>query len=399
MKYDFDRVIERRHTHSSKWDLGEEIFKGKNLLPMWVADMDFATAPCVVDALKKVAERGIFGYPYRPRSYKEAIKGWMERRHGWGIDTDWLTYSPGVVTALNLCILSYTQPGDSVIIQPPVYYPFSRCIENNGRRVENNPLRYENGRYVMDFDDLDKRASARARMMILSSPHNPVGRVWTREELEKVGEFCVKNDIVLVSDEIHSDLIYKGQRHVPTASISGEISRQTVTCMAPSKTFNLAGLKTSSIIISNPRLRRLYNTMLANLSLGMDNSFGMAALEAAYTGGDEWLDELLVYLQANMEFTLKYFREKIPRIEALASEGTYLLWLDCRKLGLDPAALNDFMLKKAKVWLDEGPLFGPGGEGFQRINIGCPRSILEEGLGRIEKAVRENLNPIQGEDL
>lgn len=389
MKFDFDRVIDRRHTHSAKWDLMEELHGDKDLLPMWVADMDFTTAPCVVNALKKLAETGVFGYPHRPQSNKDAVKGWMERRHGWAIDNTWLTYSPGVVTALNLCILAYSQPGDRVIIQPPVYYPFARCIVNNGRRIENNPLKFENGRYELDFDDLEKRATNRTRLMIISSPHNPVGRVWTKDELQKVGAFCVKNDIVLVSDEIHSDLIYKGYKHVPTASISEEIARQTITCMAPSKTFNLAGLKTSSIIISNPRLRKMYNAMLGNLSIGMDNTFGLAALEAAYTKGEEWLEELLIYLEANMDYAIQYVEERIPGIKVLRSEGTYLLWLDCRGLGLENKVLDNFMLKKAKLWLDDGPLFGPGGEGFQRINIACPRVTLEEALSRLERAVNE----------
>ena len=389
MKYDFDRTIERRHTHSAKWDLAGEMFGDKDILPMWVADMDFETAPCIVEALKKLAETGIFGYPHRPQSYKDAVKGWMKRRHGWVIEDDWLTYSPGVVTALNLCILAFSHPGDKVIIQPPVYYPFARCIENNGRRVVNNPLKLEGGRYVMDFEDLNKSVSGRTRLMIISNPHNPVGRVWTRDELQNAGEFCIKNDIVLVSDEIHSDLILKGHRHIPTASISKDIARQTITCMAPSKTFNLAGLKTSSIIISNPRLRKMYNTMLGNLSIGMDNTFGMAALEAAYNEGEEWLEELLAYLEANMDFAVRYADENIPGVEILPSEGTYLLWMDCRGLGLEGKALDKFTLGKAKLWLDDGPMFGPGGEGFQRINIACPRATLEEALGRLEKAVKE----------
>ena len=389
MKYNFDRIIDRRHTHSVKWDLVEEIYGGSELLPMWVADMDFETAPCVAAALEHLAKTGVFGYPHRPQSYKDAVKGWMKRRHGWVIEDDWLSYSPGVVTALSLCILAYSRPGDRVIIQPPVYYPFAKCIENNGRRVANNPLKFENNRYVMDFENLEKRATNRTRLMIISSPHNPVGRVWTSDELQKVGEFCVKNDIVLVSDEIHSDLIYKGYKHIPTASVSEDIARQTITCMAPSKTFNLAGLKTSSIIISNPALRKMYNAMLGNLSIGMDNSFGLVALEAAYTHGEDWLEELLVYLEANRDYVEKYIETNIPGINVIPCEGTYLLWLDCRALDFEDKALDEFMLKKAKLWLDDGPMFGPGGEGFQRINIACPRSTLEEALSRLKRAVKE----------
>lgn len=295
-----------------------------------------------------------------------------------------------MVTALNLCILAYTRPGDRVIIQPPVYYPFAKAIQNNGRRVRNNPLVFDGNRYAMDFADLQTRARNRTALMILCSPHNPVGRVWTREELIGVAEFCLKNDILLVSDEIHSDLVYRNHKHVPTASISEEIAQNTITCIAPSKTFNLAGLKTSVLIIPNPKIRRQYQTMLENLSLGMINTFGIAALEAAYSYGESWLEALLDYLEANMAFTISYFKEKIPGIRALASEGTYLLWLDCRQLGLDNKALDEFMLKKARIWLDDGPMFGPGGEGFQRMNIACPRATLEEALERIEKAVKEN---------
>jgi cystathionine beta-lyase len=309
------------------------------------------------------------------------------RRHGWYINTEWLTYSPGVVTALNLCIITFSQPGDGVIIQPPVYYPFFRAIKNNGRSVENNPLIFQDARYFMDIENLNSLAKDRTRLMIISNPHNPVGRVWKEPELRKIGEFCVKNDVILISDEVHSDIVYSGYKHIPVSSLSEEIANQTITCIGPSKTFNLAGLKTSSIIIPNPKLRKLYNTTLTNLSIGADNSFGLAALEAAYRHGDEWLTVLLEYLEANMDFAVNYFQERIPKIKALKSEGTYLMWLDCRELGHDKDELDRYMREKAKVWFDDGPMFGPGGEGFQRINIACPRSILEEALKRIEDAV------------
>ncbi|MBW1708919.1 MAG: PatB family C-S lyase, partial [Deltaproteobacteria bacterium] len=380
MKYDFDRVIDRTNTNSAKWDAVEQLFGDKDVLPMWVADMDFQVPTEVIEALKKKAGHGIFGYTFKQPSYYEPFLNWMEKRHGWQIKKEWLTYSPGVVTSLILCVLALTQPGDKVILQPPVYYPFFRVILNNGRQVVNNPLKFENGRYYMDLDDLEKRAGGRTRLMILSSPHNPVGRLWEKEELVKLGEFCVKNDIVLISDEVHSDLVYTGHKHIPTASISEEISLQTITCVAPSKTFNLAGLKSSVIIISDPKLRNQYNVMLGNLGIGMDNSFGLEALKSAYQHGEEWLKQLLEYLQQNMEFTLRYFEEKIPEIKVIKPEATYLLWLDCRKLGFDNKGLKEFMIKKAKVGLDDGPPFGPGGEGFQRINIACPRATLEEGL-------------------
>jgi cysteine-S-conjugate beta-lyase len=388
MKFDFDTVIDRRNTNSAKWDLVKELFGNEDVLPMWVADMDFNTAPCIVEALKKQAERGIFGYVRRPQSCSDAIVDWVRRRHGWQIRSEWLTYSPGVVTALNLCIQAFTQPGDRIIIQPPVYYPFARSIISNGRRVENNPLQQEDLRYRMDLEALEKKSAERTPLMILCSPHNPVGRVWEKEELARAGEFCVKNDIILVSDEVHCDLAYRGHKHTPTAAVSDEIAQRTITCMAPSKTFNLAGLKTSIIIIPNPKIREKYNVILQNLALGADNAFGLAALEAAYRHGEEWLEALLDYLEANMAFAARYFAEKIPKIKVVEPDGTYLLWLDCRGLGLDSQALDAFMRKTAKIWLDDGPLFGPGGEGFQRMNIACPRSTLVRALGRIEEAIK-----------
>ncbi len=389
MKYNFNNVIERRKTNSAKWDAVERLYGDKDVLPMWVADMDFQTPPKVIEALKKQAEHGIFGYTYKPPSYYQPFLDWMERRHGWKIKPGWLTYSPGVVTALNICVLALTQPGDKVILQPPVYYPFFRVVLNNGRQVVNNPLKLKNGRYFMDFDDLEKRAGSRTRVMIISSPHNPVGRSWEKEELARLGEFCLKKDIVLISDEVHSDLIYPGHKHIPTASISDELALKTITCVAPSKTFNLAGLKTSVIIIPNPKLRRRFNIMLSNLGIGMDNSFGLVAFESAYRYGEDWLEELLEYLNQNLEYALKYFGGKIPAIKVIKPEATYLLWLDCRELGFDDEGLKEFMTRKAKVGLDDGPPFGPGGQGFQRMNIACPRATLEEGLKRIEKAVRD----------
>ena len=304
MEFDFDHLIDRRNTNSAKWDLARTLFGDEEILPMWVADMDFNTAPCVIEALKKQVQLGIFGYANRPQSYLDAIVDWVRRRHGWKIQSEWLTYSPGVVTALNLCILNFTQPGDRVIIQPPVYYPFARSIISNGRRVENNPLSWDGRRYRMDMEDLEKKSVARTPLMILCSPHNPVGRVWEKEELVRLSEFCIKKDILLVSDEIHSDLIFTGATHVPTASLSEEIAQRTITCIAPSKTFNLAGLKTSVIIIPNPKIREKYNALLQNLALGGDNTFGLAALEAAYRQGDEWLDALLDYLKAGIDFAV-----------------------------------------------------------------------------------------------
>ena len=388
MRYDFDKVIDRKNTNSMKWDHVKSVFGDEDILPMWVADMDFSAPPPVIEALKKKAGIGIYGYPKRPRAYYEAIINWVQKRHEWEIKKEWLSYSPGVVAGINLLILALTQSGEKVIIQPPVYYPFYFCIQNNGRQISENPLKLIDGRYRMDFDDLANRADERTRMMILCSPHNPVGRIWEREELLKVGEFCFENDIILISDEIHSDLVYPGHKHIPAATVSEEVTQNTITCIAPSKTFNLAGLKSSVIIIPNQAYRRDYNNMLNNIGVGMDNIFGMAALESAYRYGEDWLEELLEYLSQNLNFLMEYVNEKIPDVGVIKPEATYLVWLDFRALGLDRQGLMDLMTKKAKVWLDDGPIFGPGGEGFQRMNIACPRATLENGLKRIESAVK-----------
>jgi cystathionine beta-lyase len=387
MDYDFDNVIERRTTNSAKWDGVLKLFGDKDVLPMWVADMDFKAPPPVIEALKQRAEEGIYGYPLRPPSYYDAFIDWTRRHHDWKVEKKWLTFSPGSMTGLSVMILALTRPGDGVIVQPPVYYPFFEVIENNGRQVVNNPLILKNGRYNMDFEDLEKRAGDNAKLMILCSPANPVGRVWKKEDIQRVGKFCLKNNIILISDEIHSDIVYPHFKHTPTATISRELAQITITCMAPSKTFNLAGLKSSVIIIPDQDLRHRYNQFLKNIRIHMDNVFGMAALESAYKFGEDWLTEFLIYLHKNLEFTIKYFEERIPGIKVIEPEATYLVWLDCRGLGLNTQELKDFMIKKAKVGLDDGPIFGQGGEGFQRLNIACPRKTLEKGLRRIEAAV------------
>ncbi len=388
MKYDFDKIIDRRNSNSAKWDNVEHLFGSKDVLPMWVADMDFDAPAPVIEALQKRAGEGIYGYLKRPDSYYDAVIDWVKRRHGWNIDREWITFSPGVVCGISVAILALSQQGDEIITQPPVYYPFFRIIKNNGRQLVYNPLSLVDGRYRMDFDDLQEKAGPRAKMMILCNPHNPVGRVWERDDLERVGEFCLENKIILISDEIHSDLVFEGHAHVPTASISEDISQNTITCMAPSKTFNLAGLKSSAIIIPNKDIRRSFDLMLENISIRMDNIFGAVALESAYRYGEEWLEQLLEYLAGNLKFTRDFLDKKIPGIKAMDLEGTYLLWLDCQGLGLTDEALKELMDKEAMVGLDEGPMFGPGGEGFQRMNIACPRATLEEGLRRIEKAVK-----------
>ena len=389
MNYNFDRYIKRKNTNSYKWDNLEKRFGTKDLIPMWVADMDFPSPAPVIEALKKRAEHGVYGYTLRPSSYYRSIVDWMKKRHQWGIKSEWIEYSPGVVPSVNIAIHAFTHPGDKIIVQPPVYHPFFKAVKNNGRQLVMNKLKYENGRYSMDLDDLKRKFDERVKMVILCSPHNPVGRVWTREELAKLGKICLENNVMILSDEIHSDLVFKGYKHIPTASISPELADVTLTCEAPSKTFNLPGLANSTVISSNHKLLTQFKVSLENLGLEFANIFGVVASETAYRLGEEWLEQLLEYIQANVDYLTEYLRIRIPEIEIVKPEGTYLVWLDCRNLKMDPKTLKDFMIKNAKVGLDDGSIFGPGGEGFQRMNIACPRSILTKALTRIEKAVKE----------
>lgn len=388
MKYNFDEEINRFNTSSVKWDEVDTIFNGENLLPMWVADMDFKVPEPVIEAIKQRAEHGIFGYTARNDSYYEAIINWMQRRHNWKVEKDWICHAPGVVPALGMIVRTFTKPGDKIIIQSPVYYPFTNVVEKNERVIVQNPLKYEDGKYVMDFEDLESKFDHDVKMIIISSPHNPVGRVWTKEELTQLGDICLKHNILVVSDEIHFDLILKGHSHTPFASISEEFAQNSIICTAPSKTFNLAGLQTSNIIIPNKNIREKFTNTLESLFIGMTSTFGLVATESAYRYGDEWLDQLLVYLQKNLEFLTDYINRNIPELKVIPTEGTYLVWIDCRELGLEAKELEHLMQKEARVALDEGYIFGKSGEGFTRMNIACPRSILEEGLKRIEKAVK-----------
>lgn len=387
VKYDFDKVIKRTGTSSIKWDFMETTFGHRDLLPMWIADMDFAAPEPIVNTLLKKARHGVYGYTDKPGSFYESIAYWVSKRHGWEINNRWIVSTPGVVPAISLSIMAYTEPGDKVLLQSPVYRPFFTAIESNGRIIENSRLKLEDGRYSMDFEDLEDKLSKGVKMMILCSPHNPVGRVWTYNELLKVGDLCEKYNVLIVSDEIHSDLVYKGKRHIPIASLSKDFANRTITCMAPSKTFNIAGLATSVVIIPNRDLLRKFKGALVRIGLDMSNLFGIFALQSAYKHCGEWLDELLVYLEGNMDFLVNYIETRIPKVKVKKPEATFLAWLDFRGLGLDQDSLMKLLVKNAKVGLNNGTDFGPGGEGFMRINAACPRSVLEEGLKRIENAV------------
>jgi len=389
-QYDFDRVIERRGTASVKWDLVDKLYGGTELLPLWVADMDFSSPPEVIDALQKRISHGAFGYSCCPKSYFDAVSGWFKRRHQWQLKNEWLLFSPGIVVALNLIVRTFTKPDDYVIIQPPVYHPFRHTIRDTGRAVLNNPLILENGQYRIDYDLLTKQvADPRARMLILCSPHNPGGRVWTREELTHLGDICLANNVLVISDEIHCDLVFPGSKHIPFGSISTAFLDNSITCTAPSKTFNLAGLQTSNLIIADPEKRKLIEKELQASALYIPNPLGVVATETAYTLCDAWLEELLIYLKQNLDFLKRYIKEHLPGIIVIEPEGTYLVWLDCRKLKLEGSKMRRLLVEQGRVAVSDGFIFGKeDGDGFLRINIACPRPTLQEGLSRIVHALK-----------
>ncbi len=387
IRYDFDEEIDRRSSDSIKWATGL-IFGSDEALPMWVADMDFRVPEPVIEALVRRAQHGILGYATRPASYYQAIIDWWGRRHNWRVEKPWIVATTRVVPGLGLSILAFTNPGDKIIIQPPVYPPFLEIVTNNGRQLAYNQLKSDGQRYTMDFDDLEEKArDSRARMLILSSPHNPVGRVWSREELLRLGEVCLKHNLLIVSDEIHCDLVFPGYRHLPIASLSPDLARITITLAAPTKTFNIAGLDAAYAIIPDPLLNDRFCNQVNALHMSGGNVFGLLGLEVAYNQGEEWLDQLQGYLACNLDTLEQFFQQRIPQIKVYRPEGTYLVWLDCTGLGLPPAELKQFMVKQAKLGLNDGVPFGPGGEGFQRMNVACPRATLIRALEQLEAAV------------
>lgn len=389
MKYDFNKIINRKGTASVKYDLTEKIFGSGDVLPMWVADMDFEVGEFIIEALSERIKHPVFGYTYRPEKFFVTIASWMSRRHGWEISPKAIGFSPGIVPALNMCVLEFTEPGDRVVVQPPVYFPFFSAVSNHGRELVYNQLKQQKGYYEINFDSLEADFKGGAKLFFLCNPHNPVGRVWNRQELEKVAELCIRYNVLVISDEIHSDLILGDHTHIPLASLGKEIADLTITCMAPSKTFNLAGLYTSMVIATNPELKNRYEKVLDAVHVGGDNILGQVALEAAYTHGDDWLDQLLVYLEGNYQLLYRMLQSSVPEIVISPLEATYLVWLDLSFLGMDDKELNSFIVQKAGLGLNDGPMFGPGGEHHQRLNIATPSKVVEEGLGRLIRAIGE----------
>lgn len=387
-KYNFDEVIPRHGTNSVKYDFRERVFGKEDVIPMWVADMDFRTPDFIMNAIRERTEHEILGYTVRPESFYEAIINWNLRKHGWQIKKEWLSFSPGVVPAVNMAVMAFSQPGDKIIIQPPVYHPFFHAIKNHDREVLENPLKLVNGRFTMDFDDLRNKIDDKTRMILLSSPHNPGGTVWHKSELEELGKICKENGITIISDEIHADLILYDNKHTPLASISQELADITVTTMAPSKTFNLAGLSTSYVIASNPELLKQYNKALEKTHVWHGNIFGSVALQAAYYHGSEWLEQLLDYVEANIDFVDRFFKENVPQVKVIIPEATYLVMLDFRELGLSNNELKKLMIEKAGVGMNDGASFGEQGDGFQRMNVACPKATVERAVNQIADAIK-----------
>ena len=385
-KYHFDEIIPRSGTNCIKYDARKWMFKTNDVLPLWVADTDFRTPDFIVDAIKKRIAHEIYGYTYKPDSYYDAIIGWMKRRHNWEVKREWISFSPGVVAGLTIAIETFSKPGDGVIVQPPVYFPFFDSVKGTKRKLVENPLKIKNGRLTFDFDDLKSKIDKTTKLLLLCNPQNPGGMVWTRSELEELSAICLENGILVISDEIHSDLIFSGHSHIPFTTLKEEVAKNSVVCMAPSKTFNVAGLASSLVIIPDKTKHARYERALNVGHLGMGNIFGSLALEAAYTHGDEWLVQLLEYLWKNYLFLEKFMKENLPRVKVMKPEATYLIWLDFREYGMNDEELMKFTVEKAKVGLNNGARFGTGGDGWMRLNIGCPRSILQEGLEKLGQA-------------
>lgn len=385
--YNFDEIIERRGTDCVKYDMLEDYFGNGEALPLWVADTDFRVPDFIMNALNERMNHEILAYSYRPESYYEAIISWMDRKHGWKINKEMITSSPGVVSGVTMLIMALSEPGDKVIVQPPVYFPFFTSIKGSGRKMVENPLMIKDGRYTFDFENLLQIIDSQTKLLILCNPHNPGGMVWTREELEELSRICTDNGIVIISDEIHADLVFTGNKHLPIPMVSENVAMNSAVLMAASKTFNVAGLSTAFVIIPNKKLRLKYERVLHTVHIDSGNIFGNIATEAALRDGHDWLSQLMIYLEDNYNFLETFLTQRMPKIKIMKPEATFLVWLDLTAYNLGEKELAKRLIEGG-IAINKGSIFGTGGEGYFRLNIGCPRAVLEEGLIKIEKALR-----------
>ena len=390
MKFNFNEKVDRSKNHAAKWEEMGGKFGSNDLLPMWIADMDIKTAPEIVEAIKEKAEQAIFGYVYRPASYYETAAAWCEKRFGYKIDPKTLIHSPGVVPSMNMLVKMLTKEDEKVLIQIPVYPPFAASVKTGKRTLVTNELiKDENGYYTIDFEDLEKKLSdEKVTLMILCNPHNPVGRVWKKEELQKIGDLCVKYNVRILADEIWRDLVLPGYSHTPIASLSREIENITITCFSPTKTFNIAGLQASFAVFPREEEWKVFDNELGEMDIKRNNPFSLVGFEAAYNHGEEWLSELLAHLDGNAQYVVDFVKERLPEIKTVKPEGTYLMWLDFNGLNITPEEITDMLIKDAKVAMNDGASFGVNGKGFARMNIACPRYMVEDAMARIEKAVK-----------
>ncbi|NFP68686.1 PatB family C-S lyase [Clostridium sporogenes] len=386
MKYDFDEIIDRSNNRAAKYDERVKKFGTNEVIPLWIADMDFRIAQPIIDACKRKAEEGLWGYTSRPDSYFKAVQEWEKKRNQWDVDVSLMSWSLGVVPALSAIVKVFSHTGDKILIQTPVYSEFYDVTEAWGRVVVENQLIEKNRKWHVDFEDFEKKAKE-CKIFLLCNPHNPLGIVWEPEELKRMAEICIANDVLLVSDEIHSDLIFHGKKHTPIATLSKEIAKKIITCVSATKTFNLAGLQASTTIFPNEQMKQKFDDFWINMDIQRNNAFSSVAMEAAYNEGEEWLTQLLAYISENFDFIKEYFDENIPKIKPNVPDATYLVWLDCRELGMSNEELRGFMIHKAGLGLNEGCSFGRSLSGYMRLNAACPRSVLEQALKQLKEAI------------
>lgn len=388
MAYNFDKLVDRKGTSTFKHDFCDYYFGTNDVLPLWVADMDFETPDFIMDAIRQRAEHPILGYTIPPKHLYSVISGWIKRQHSWELDEKWLKFMPGVLPSISTAIKAFSKKGDGILIQPPIYPPFISIPKALSRKVVHNKLKRIGNVYSMDLEDFKKRVENGVSVFILCNPHNPAGIVWKKEELEAIASICFENNVLVISDEIHADLVHPGFEHIPFATVSKKARENSITLMAPSKTFNIAGLGASFCVVPNPKIRKTYYNYLNALHVSHSSMFAYIATIEAFTKGDAWLNELKVYLRRNFDFALNYIQKNIPGVEAFDSKASFLLWMDFTELGINHKELKKLMVKKGKIGMNNGSDFGPGGSGFQRLNVGAPQSVVQEALKRIERAVK-----------